>query len=87
MACHPSSQPADDSGYDYDGRSKHGPDASGRDEEECTFQPKIRPLPSYYGSQKALEAVPFEKRVMQWQKHKDEELTKKREAEVDGEVQ
>ena len=37
-------------------------------------------------SQKALDAVPFEQRVMQWQKHKHEELTKKREKEEDTEV-
>lgn len=74
----------DSSSYWEDGKSRHTETNSELD--ECTFRPKIRPLPASYGSQKALEAVPFHQRVSQWQKHKEEEITKKREKEDDAEV-
>ena len=54
---------------------------------ECTFKPQTRPLPSYYGSAKLLESVPFEERVVQWATHKTEEAEKRRRSEADKELE
>ena len=57
----------------------------------CTFQPKIKNLPSSYGGGgggSGRDAVPFEERSMRWQEQKEIERMKKLENrfydEIDG---
>lgn len=48
---------------------------------ECTFRPRIKPLPQHYGASTA--AKPFLQRVTQWQRDKEKEVVV-RKAEVDS---
>eukprot|EP00753_Platysulcus_tardus_P009648 PLAT2226.1.p1 GENE.PLAT2226.1~~PLAT2226.1.p1 ORF type:complete len:873 (-),score=343.80 PLAT2226.1:94-2712(-) len=45
--------------------------------QECTFRPRITPLPPQYGSTKAYAAVPFYERVMRWKDAKRDEAEKR----------
>lgn len=55
-------------------------DHVGSEVDECTFKPEIRKLPSMYGTQHALERIPFAERIQQWKAHTSAE-TKRRQAE------
>ena len=43
---------------------------------DCTFKPKIKELPRHYGAPKDRD-VPFQTRVMRWQKEKELEARKR----------
>ncbi len=66
---------ADDSAIYRDSRSNRiaQTEAAIRHEmfKDCTFRPKIKPLPSHYGSQKEDDSD-FYERVIRWQKEKDQ---------------
>lgn len=47
--------------------------------EDCTFQPRIRPLPAHYGRTQQYSSVPFQERVTLWRQQKRAEAERKRE--------
>ena len=56
---------------------------------ECTFRPKIKELPSYYGASNSIN-TPFHDRVIKWQVERELERMRKLEEtkqyELEGEL-
>jgi hypothetical protein len=46
---------------------------------ECTFRPKIKPLPASYGAKPAEAEAPFYDRVTKWQREKEIEASRRKE--------